>query len=139
MPLGGLFNVELFNTVETLRVSPRNHIRSDPFRVLLENGLRLGRPGLSRKELNRVEVMGRVKAGSLRLREAAELLELSYRQTKRLGALSRGRREGAAAQELRTSLERGVHGDLSWAGVGAGEGALCRLRPDTGCRALGQR
>jgi transposase len=46
----------------------------------------LGRTGLSRKELNRVGVMGRVKAGSLRLREAAELLELSYRQTKRVWA-----------------------------------------------------
>src|ERR1035441_10981656 len=30
--------------------------------------------------------MGRVKAHSLRLREAAELLELSYRQTKRMWA-----------------------------------------------------
>src|SRR5258706_331851 len=34
--------------------------------------------------------MGRVKAGSLRLREAAELLELSYRQTKRVWARYRG-------------------------------------------------
>jgi hypothetical protein len=33
-----------------------------------------------------VEVMGRVKAGSLRLREAAELLELSDRQAKRIWA-----------------------------------------------------
>jgi hypothetical protein len=39
---------------------------------------------LSRKELSRVEVMGRVKARNLRLREAAELLELSYRQAKRI-------------------------------------------------------
>ena len=44
----------------------------------------MGRTGLSRKELSRVEVMGRVKAHSLRLREAAELLELSYRQAKRI-------------------------------------------------------
>ncbi len=36
----------------------------------------MGRTGLSRKELNRVEVMGRVKARSLRLYEAAEMLEL---------------------------------------------------------------
>jgi transposase len=41
---------------------------------------------LSRKELSRVEVMGRVKAQSLRLREAADLLELSYRQAKRIWA-----------------------------------------------------
>jgi transposase len=53
----------------------------------------LGRTGLSRKELSRVEVMGRVKAGGLRLREAAELLELSYRQAKRIW---RRYREGGA-------------------------------------------
>jgi hypothetical protein len=39
---------------------------------------------LSSKELSRAEVMGRVKAGNLRLGEASELLELSYRQAKRL-------------------------------------------------------
>ena len=46
----------------------------------------MGRTGLSSKELSRVEVMGRVQAGSLRLKEASELLELSYRQTKRVWA-----------------------------------------------------
>jgi transposase len=46
----------------------------------------LGRTGLSRKELSRVEVMGRLKARSLGLREAAEMLDLSYRQTKRVWA-----------------------------------------------------
>jgi hypothetical protein len=61
----------------------------------------LGRTGLSRKELNRVEVMGRVKAGSLRLREAAELLELSYRQTKRVWARYRG--GGAKALQHRAA------------------------------------
>jgi transposase len=55
----------------------------------------LGRTGLSRKELSRVEVMGRVKAHSLRVREAAELLELSYRQAKRIWA--RYRAGGAKA------------------------------------------
>lgn len=55
----------------------------------------MGRTGLSRKELRRVEVMGRVKARSLRLREAAELLELSYRQAKRIWA--RYRAGGAKA------------------------------------------
>ncbi len=48
----------------------------------------MGRTSLSAKELSRAEVMGRVKAGSLRLREAAELLELSYRQAKRVWACS---------------------------------------------------
>jgi transposase len=46
----------------------------------------LGRTGLSKKELSRVEVLGRVKAHSLRLGEAAEMLELSYRQAKRMWA-----------------------------------------------------
>jgi transposase len=50
----------------------------------------LGRTGLSRRELRRVEVMGRVRARSLRLREAAELLDLSYRQAKRIWARYRG-------------------------------------------------
>ena len=55
----------------------------------------MGRTGLSRKELSRVEVLGRVKARSLRLRDAAEMLELSYRQTKRVWA--RYRNQGAKA------------------------------------------
>ena len=50
----------------------------------------MGRTELSARELSRVEVMARVKAGSLRLREAAELLELSYRQAKRVWARYRG-------------------------------------------------
>lgn len=50
----------------------------------------MGRTELSARELSRVEVMGRVKAGSLRLWEAAELLELSYRQVKRVWARYRG-------------------------------------------------
>ena len=55
----------------------------------------MGRTGLSKKELSRVEVMGRVKAGNLRLSEAAGLLELSYRQSKRIWA--RYRSGGAKA------------------------------------------
>ena len=55
----------------------------------------MGRTGLSGKELSRVEVMGRVKARSLRLTEAAELLGLSYRQSKRVWA--RYREGGAKA------------------------------------------
>jgi len=55
----------------------------------------LGRTGLSRKELSRVEVMSRVKVRSLRLHEAAELLEVSYRQSKRIWA--RYRSGGAKA------------------------------------------
>ena len=50
---------------------------------------------MSGKELSRVEVMGRVKARSLRLDEAAEMLGLSYRQSKRIWA--RYREGGAKA------------------------------------------
>jgi len=39
---------------------------------------------MSSRELNRVEVMGRVGSGDLKLNDAAVMLELSYRQTKRL-------------------------------------------------------
>jgi hypothetical protein len=39
---------------------------------------------MSSRELERVEVMGRVGSGELKLSEAAVVLELSYRQTKRL-------------------------------------------------------
>ena len=39
---------------------------------------------MSRRELERVEAMGRVASGDLRLGHAAEMLGLSYRQTKRL-------------------------------------------------------
>lgn len=55
----------------------------------------MGRTGLSSKELNRVEVLGRVKAGQLKLVEAAELMGISYRQAKRLW--KRHRRGGAKA------------------------------------------
>ena len=39
---------------------------------------------MSRRELERVEVMGRVKEGDLQLQDAAAVLGLSYRQTKRI-------------------------------------------------------
>ena len=48
--------------------------------------------------------MGRVKAGSLRLKEAAELLELSYRQVKRVWARYRG--GGAQAMQHRSCGRR---------------------------------
>lgn len=44
----------------------------------------MGRTGLSSKEMHRVEVLGRVRAGNLKLGEAAVLLDLSYRQMKRV-------------------------------------------------------
>jgi transposase len=48
---------------------------------------------MSSRELERVEVMGRVASGVLKLVHAAEILELSYRQTKRLWR--RYRKKGA--------------------------------------------
>jgi len=45
---------------------------------------------MSGKELRRVEVLSRVKRGELKLTEAAELLEVSYRQAKRLKKRYRG-------------------------------------------------
>jgi transposase len=39
---------------------------------------------MSKKELERAEVLGRVKVQALRLLDAAEFLELSYRQAKRM-------------------------------------------------------
>jgi transposase len=48
---------------------------------------------MSRRELERAEVMGRVKSGDLPLKDAAAVLNLSYRQTKRVW---RRYREGGA-------------------------------------------
>ena len=44
----------------------------------------MGRTALSKRELQRAGVLARVKAGELRLKDAAELMWLSYRQGKRL-------------------------------------------------------
>jgi len=58
---------------------------------------------MSSRELERVEVMGRVGSGDLKLRDAAVMLELSYRQTKRLwrryrGVGSKGLKHGNAGR-----------------------------------------
>ena len=50
---------------------------------------------MSARELARVEVLGRVKAGTLQVREAATLLDVSERQAKRLW--QRFKTGGAAA------------------------------------------
>jgi len=50
------------------------------------------RLAMSKRERTRLEVFGRVKRGELRLKKAAELLQLSYRQAKR--AYARYRLEG---------------------------------------------
>ena len=70
---------------------------------------------MSSRELERVEVMGRVASGDLRLEHAAEMLELSYRQTKRLW-----RRYRERGQE---GLKHGNAGGLR---IGASRGKLRR-------------
>lgn len=59
----------------------------------------LGRTRLSDRELVRSEVFGRVKSGSLKLKEACELAGLKYRQGKRMWR--RYRAEGAAGLQHR--------------------------------------
>ena len=56
---------------------------------------------MSTRELRRAEVMGRVKSKTLRLVDAAKMLELSYRQSKRLW--QRYRREGAKGLKHRSA------------------------------------
>ncbi len=59
---------------------------------------------MSRRELGRVEVLSRVKAGELKVVDAAELMAVSYRQGKRLWA--RYRQEGAAGLQHRSAGRR---------------------------------
>ena len=57
----------------------------------------MGRIEMSKAELRKVEVLARVKSGALRVKDAAALLGLSYRQAKRLW--KRYRQEGAAGMK----------------------------------------
>jgi molybdenum-dependent DNA-binding transcriptional regulator ModE len=56
---------------------------------------------MSTRELRRAEVLGRVKGQTLRLVDAAKMLELSYRQAKRLW--QRYRDEGAKGLQHRSA------------------------------------
>ena len=56
---------------------------------------------MSARELTRVEVLSRVKAGTLSLKSAAEMLAVSYRQAKRL--VRRYRAEGAKGLKHRSA------------------------------------
>ena len=61
---------------------------------------------MSTKELRRGEVLSRVKRGELTLVEATQLLDVSYRQAKRLKARLQQRREqGTRAWQCRARLE----------------------------------
>jgi hypothetical protein len=99
----------------------------------------MGRAKLSNKELSRAEVMGRVKAGNLGLGEASELLELSYRQGKRLWARygeggAKALPHGNCGRESNRAYPAKMSG-----GAGAGEGPVRRLWGHAGGRASGQR
>src|SRR5882762_3532975 len=61
----------------------------------------MGRIGMSQKELRRVEVLARVKRKELKVVDAASLVEVSYRQAKRLW--KRYREEGAAGLQHRSA------------------------------------
>jgi hypothetical protein len=61
---------------------------------------------MSSRELERVEVMGRVGSGALKLVHAAEMLELSYRQTKRLWRRTRELLKSSGLQEWQARLTR---------------------------------
>src|SRR6202140_5269120 len=63
--------------------------------------VRLKRTAMSTRELRRAEVLGRVKSQTLRLVDAAKMLELSYRQAKRLW--QRYREEGAKGLQHRSA------------------------------------
>ena len=64
----------------------------------------MGRTEMSKRELGRVELLGRVKSGQLRVVDAALLMGVSYRQAKRLW--KRYRREGAAGLTHRSAGRR---------------------------------
>src|SRR6266436_2604424 len=64
----------------------------------------MGRIGMSQKELGRVEVLARVKSKELKVVDAANLVEVSYRQAKRLW--KRYREEGAAGLQHRSAGRR---------------------------------
>src|ERR1700687_4216245 len=61
----------------------------------------LKRTAMSSGELRRVEVMGRVRGKTLKVLDAAQMLELSCRQTKRLW--QRYRQEGAQGLKHRSA------------------------------------
>src|SRR5467141_3774341 len=63
--------------------------------------VRLKRTAMSTRELRRAEVLARVQSQTLRLVDAAKMLELSYRQTKRLWKRYRG--EGAKGLQHRSA------------------------------------
>ena len=58
----------------------------------------MGRTGMSKRELRRVEVLTRVPSEELKIVDATKLLALSYRQVKRIWAVTR--RNAAKARRV---------------------------------------
>src|ERR1700756_1614120 len=63
---------------------------------------------MSKRELERVEVLARVRSKQLRLVDAGQLMQVSYRQAKRLW--KRYREEGAAGLQHRSAGQPSHHG-----------------------------
>src|SRR5215468_2354000 len=86
----------------------------------------LKRTAMSTRELRRAEVLGRVKSRTLRLVDAAKMLEVSYRQAKRLwlAALSGRRSQRAAASQRRPKFESGEAREIPAEGAAADPGEV---------------
>ena len=78
---------------------------------------------MSGKELTRVEVLARVKAGALSLKSAAVLLQVSYRQAKRLPRRYRAR---GARKDCNTGMRGAIESRAARGGADACAG------PDSG-------
>ncbi len=89
----------------------------------------MARTAMSEKELRRVEVMARVVSGELQLGDAAVLLQVSYRQAKRLARRYPGGRAcGAAAWQRWTVLQSRQAAATAPAGFGPGARKVFRQR-----------
>src|ERR1019366_8610634 len=103
----------------------------------------MGRIGMSRRELRRVEVLARVKSKQLKVVDAASLVGVSYRQGKRLW--KRYREEGAQGLKHRRACESASQArEVSSAGDEAGAGEVRGRRgraiwADSGGRTFGER
>ena len=99
---------------------------------------------MSAKELTRVGVLARVKAGTLTVKSAAVLLHLGYRQTKRLLRQYRARgRERPPARECGSAVESSVPREGAEAHPDAGPQEVQRsrrhpVRADAGGRTPGE-
>src|ERR1700694_2300555 len=99
---------------------------------------------MSSHELERVEVMGRVGSGNLKLSDAAEMLELSSPGKEIVAAVSEGGQQRAKAWECGPTLESQQADEVSAPSIeldpkkifGFGRG---EIRPDLSGRALGGR